>query len=101
VTARLRAVSLGLAAGPPLASASGCKTTDFEEFERGFVALIRRGSCTFQAKVENAAAAGAAGVVIMNEGTDGRTGVFSGQLSQLAPIPVVGVSYELGSRSTP
>ena len=32
----------------------------------------------------------------MNEGTDGRTGVFSGQLSQLAPIPVVGVSYELG-----
>ena len=35
VTAPLRAVSLGLAAGPPLASASGCKTTDFEEFERG------------------------------------------------------------------
>jgi len=96
VTARLRAVSLGLAAGPPLASASGCKTTDFEEFERGFVALIRRGTCTFQAKVENAAAAGAAGVVIMNEGTDGRTDVFSGQLSQPAPIPVVGVSYELG-----
>jgi Zn-dependent M28 family amino/carboxypeptidase len=96
VTAPLRAVSLGLAAGPPLASASGCKTTDFEEFERGFVALIRRGTCTFQAKVENAAAAGAAGVVIMNEGTEGRTDVFSGQLSQLAPIPVVGVSYELG-----
>jgi hypothetical protein len=32
----------------------------------------------------------------MNEGTDGRTDVFSGQLSHLAPIPVVGVSYELG-----
>src|SRR6266516_6618140 len=96
VTARLRAVSLGLAEGPPPASASGCKTTDFEEFERGFVALIRRGTCTFQAKVENAAAAGAAGVVIMNEGTDGRTDVFSGQLSQPAPIPAVGVSYDLG-----
>jgi hypothetical protein len=96
VTARLRAVSLGLAAGPSLASASGRKTSDFE-FERGFVALIRRGNCTFQVKVvENAAAAGAAGVVIMNEGTDGRTDVFSGQLSQPAPIPVVGVSYELG-----
>src|SRR4029077_18872234 len=28
VTARLRAVNLGLAEGPPLASASSCKTTD-------------------------------------------------------------------------
>jgi Zn-dependent M28 family amino/carboxypeptidase len=96
VMARLRAVSLGLAGGPPLASASGCKTPDFEGFERGFLALIRRGTCTFQTKVGNALAAGAAGVVIMNEGTDGRTDAFSGQLSELAPIPVVGVSYELG-----
>jgi len=96
VTARLRAVSVGLAEQPPLASASGCKTTDFDEFERGFAALIRRGACTFQTKVENAVAAGAAGVVIMNEGTDGRRDAFSGQLSELAPIPVVGVSYELG-----
>jgi aminopeptidase Y len=96
VTARLRAVSVGLAEEPPLASASGCKTTDFDKFERGFVALIRRGTCTFQTKVENAVAAGTAGVVIMNEGTDGRRDAFSGQLSELAPIPVVGVSYELG-----
>ena len=96
VTARLLAVNLGLAEGQPIASASGCKTTDFDEFERGFVALIRRGTCTFQTKVENARAAGAAGVVIMNEGTEGRTDAFSGQLRDLAPIPVVGVSYELG-----
>src|SRR6266567_3390676 len=61
VTARLRAVSVGFAEGPPLASASGCKTTDFDEFEHGSVALIRRGTCTFQTKVENAWAAGAAG----------------------------------------
>jgi Zn-dependent M28 family amino/carboxypeptidase len=96
VTARLHAVNLGLAEGPPLASASGCKTADFDEFERGFVALIRRGTCTFQTKVDNAWAAGAAGVVIMNEGTDGRTDAFSGQLRDFASIPVVGVSYELG-----
>jgi len=97
VTAQLHLVSLGLAgAGSPPASASGCKTTDFEDFERGRVALIRRGTCTFQTKVENAVAAGAAGVVLMNEGTEGRTDAFSGQLSQLAPIPVVGVSYDLG-----
>ncbi len=84
VTTRLRAVNLGLAEGPPLASASSCKTTDFDEFERGFVALIRRGTCTFQTKVDNAWAAGAAAVVIMNEGTDGRTDAFSGQLRDLA-----------------
>jgi Zn-dependent M28 family amino/carboxypeptidase len=97
VTAQLHPVNLGLAGEePPLASDSGCKTTDFEDFERGRVALIRRGTCTFQTKVENAAAAGAVGVVIMNEGTDGRTDAFSGQLSQLAPIPVVGVSYDRG-----
>src|SRR5262245_1031072 len=96
VTARLLAVNLGLAEGQPIPSASGCKTTDFDEFERGFVALIRRGTCTFQTKVENASAAGAAGVAIMNEGTEGRTDAFSGQLGDLASILVVGVSYELG-----
>ena len=97
LTARLHSVSLGIAGdGPPPASASGCKASDFEEFERDRVALIRRGTCTFQIKVENAVAAGAAGVVIMNEGTDGRTDAFSGQLNQLAPIPVVGVPYQVG-----
>ena len=56
VTAQLHPVNLGLAGEePPLASDSGCKTTDFEDFERGRVALIRRGTCTFQTKVENAA----------------------------------------------
>src|SRR5215472_15584204 len=55
VTAQLHLVSLGLAGeGSPPASASGCKTTDFEDFERGRVALVRRGTCTFQTKVENA-----------------------------------------------
>jgi Zn-dependent M28 family amino/carboxypeptidase len=96
VTARLRAVRLGLDAGPPLTSSSGCEITDFEGFERGSLALIRRGTCPFQTKVANAVAAGAVGVVIMNEGPDGRTDAFSGQLSQLATVPVVGVSYELG-----
>jgi Zn-dependent M28 family amino/carboxypeptidase len=60
------------------------------------VALIRRGTCPFQTKVENAATAGAVGVVIMNEGTDGRTDAFSGRLSQPVAIPVVGISYEHG-----
>jgi Zn-dependent M28 family amino/carboxypeptidase len=96
LTGRLRAVNLQLGAGPPAASTSGCEAADFDGFERGAVALIRRGTCPFQTKVEHAAAAGAAGVVIMNEGTNGRTDVFSGLLSKPAAIPVVGISYERG-----
>jgi Zn-dependent M28 family amino/carboxypeptidase len=96
VTARLRAVNLGLGEGPPAASTSGCEAADFKDFERGAVALIRRGTCPFQAKVDDAVAAGATGVVIMNEGTQGRTNAFSGLLSRPAAIPVVGVSYERG-----
>src|SRR5712671_4170227 len=96
VTARLRSVNLRLVAEPPVASTSGCETVDFQDFERGSVALIRRGTCPFQTKVENAVAAGAIGVVIMNEGTDGRSDAFSGRLSQPVAIPVVGISYEHG-----
>jgi Zn-dependent M28 family amino/carboxypeptidase len=96
ITARLQAVNLGLGAGPPGASTSGCDAADFRDFAPGAVALVRRGTCTFQVKVEHAVAAGAAGVVIMNEGTDGRTDAFSGQLGHAAAVPVVGVSYESG-----
>jgi Zn-dependent M28 family amino/carboxypeptidase len=75
---------------------SGCEAKDFDGFERGSVALVRRGTCQFQVKVDNATTAGAAGVIIMNEGTDGRTDAFSGVLSKGAAVPVVGVSYEFG-----
>jgi Zn-dependent M28 family amino/carboxypeptidase len=96
VVARLHAVNLGLGTGAPGASTSGCEAADFRDFARGAVALVRRGTCTFQVKVEHAVAAGAAGVVIMNEGTDGRTDTFSGQLGHAAAVPVVGISYESG-----
>jgi len=96
VMAPLRAVNLQLGATPPPASTSGCQAEDFRDFERGAVALVRRGTCQFQVKVEHAAAAGAVGVIIMNEGTDGRTDAFSGRLSKPVAIPVVGVSYAFG-----
>jgi Zn-dependent M28 family amino/carboxypeptidase len=96
VTGPLRSVNLRLGAEPPVASASGCESVDFQDFERGSVALIRRGTCPFQTKVENAMAAGAIGVVIMNEGTEGRMDAFSGTLREPAAIPVLGISYELG-----
>ena len=95
VSAPLRAVNLQLDA-PRTASNSGCSAADFAGFERGSVALIRRGTCQFQVKVDNAVSAGAAGVVIMNEGTDGRLDGFSGSLTKPASIPVVGVPFEFG-----
>jgi len=97
VTAKLRAANLKLGAEPPGASASGCEADDFKDFERGAVALIQRGTCQFLTKVENAVAAGAAGVIIMNEGTDGRKDAFSGQLTKLVPVPVAGIPYALGT----
>ena len=96
VTAPLRAVKLGLGDGAPGASTSGCEAADFDGFARGAVALVRRGTCTFQVKVGRAVAAGAVGVVVMNEGTDGRRDAFSGQMTRRAAIPVVGVPYERG-----
>jgi Zn-dependent M28 family amino/carboxypeptidase len=96
VTAPLRVVNLKLGAEPPAASTSGCEAGDFKDFEPGTVALIRRGTCQFVTKVENAVAAGAVGVIIMNEGTEGRKDAFSGQLTKPVPVPVVGIPYALG-----
>ena len=96
VTARLRPVNVELGAESPAASASGCEKGDFKDFERGAVALVRRGTCQFQTKAENAVAVGAVGVIIMNEGTDGRKDAFSGQLTKPVPVPVIGIPYTLG-----
>src|SRR5215471_11508267 len=41
VTGPLRSVNLRLDAESPMASASGCETVDFQDFEPGSVALIR------------------------------------------------------------
>ena len=83
---------------PPLQSnstTSGCEVDDFENFPAGGIALIQRGTCYFQDKVDNAVDAGAVAVVIFNEGQPGRTGVVEGTLDGNAnnEIPVVGLSY--------
>lgn len=83
------------------ASTSGCEAEDFATFPAGNVALIQRGSCDFAVKAGNAAAAGAAAVVIFNQGNDvpgdDRFGVVQGTLG--APgtlIPVVGTTFAIG-----
>jgi Zn-dependent M28 family amino/carboxypeptidase len=93
VTAPVQSVDLGLENEPLQASTSGCEREDFAGFTPGNVALVRRGTCPFQAK-----AAGAAGLIIMNQGTGDQTGMFGGRLETQATIPILGVTTEVGRR---
>jgi len=83
--------------GSPNTSTSGCDASDFGGFTSGNIALIQRGSCTFELKTFNAQNAGASAVIIFNEGQSGRTDAFSGALlTPSASIPVIATSYAIG-----
>ena len=99
-TAPLTAVDLNLAGDH--ASTSGCEAGDFTGFTPGNIALIQRGTCSFRIKADNAAAAGASGAIIFNQGNvvpgDDRLGLFGGTLDlPQAAIPVVSTSYATGA----
>ena len=81
----------------PNSSTSGCEPEDFPAAVDGNIALIQRGFCTFEVKAANAQAAGAVGVLIFNEGQEGRTDVLAGTLGRPFTIPVVGLSFEVGA----
>ncbi len=103
-TAPVTAVDLDLGpAGDGIGntSTSGCESDDFIEFPAGNIALIQRGSCSFQAKAENAADAGAVGAIIFNQGNednDDRRGLIGGTLSAAysGGIPVLEATYARG-----
>ena len=59
---------------------------------RGKVALIERGTLTFQAKVRRVQEAGAVAAVVYND----RPGAFAGRLSTESEIPAIGISRESG-----
>jgi len=97
VTAPVVPVDLALGAGNT--STSGCEPEDFAGFPAGAIALLQRGACNFQLKAENAAAAGASGVVIFNQGdTEERKGLLNATLGDAyaGGIPVLFVTYDLG-----
>ncbi|MBE7556977.1 MAG: M20/M25/M40 family metallo-hydrolase [Anaerolineales bacterium] len=97
VTALIQAVDVTIPPAATPSSTSGCEASDFTGFTAGRIALIQRGTCNFSVKVENAAAAGAAGVIIFNEGQAGRTEGFNGTLGgPVANIPSVGASFAIG-----
>lgn len=99
VTAPVVPVDLALGVGN--ASTSGCEMDDFAGFPAGAIALIQRGSCTFGQKATNAAAAGAAGAIIFNQGdtdTEDRTGLLVATLGEdyEGGIPVMFSTYANG-----
>ena len=78
-------------------SSSGCTSTDFTGFVPGRIALIQRGTCAFDQKIALAVAAGAAGVIVFNEGSTGRTAASSCGGLVNRGIPVVCLaSYAVG-----
>ena len=72
--------------------ASGCSRSDFSGFRRGGVALLRRGVCFGFQKAQNAAAAGAAAVLVADDGPP-----IASTLVRPMGIPVFGISAALAS----
>jgi Zn-dependent M28 family amino/carboxypeptidase len=96
-TATVTPVDMVIPPTPAPSSTSGCEAADFAGFPAGDIALLQRGTCTFQQKAENAQAASASGVIIINEGQPGRQDLLFGTLGEpTLTIPVVGMTFALG-----
>ncbi|MET0315101.1 MAG: M20/M25/M40 family metallo-hydrolase [Hansschlegelia sp.] len=91
-----RGIQIPPAATP--ASTSGCEPKDFPKGVSGRIALIQRGGCDFIVKARNAAAAGAVGAVIFNEGQDDRQDAVLASFGEEVGIPVVAASYAVGKK---
>jgi Zn-dependent M28 family amino/carboxypeptidase len=72
---------------------SGCSADDFAGFPEGAVAVVRRGTCPFSEKTQNAADAGAGAIVIFNN----EAGPINGTVGTESAIPVVGATQEAGA----
>ena len=99
VTAPVQAIDLVVPPAPaPNTSTSGCEDEDFAGFVPGNIALIQRGTCPYFDKVTNAQEAGAAAMIVFNEGQPGRTGVPENLPLGLEGIhiPAVGTSFAVG-----
>ena len=99
VTAPLEAVDLVLPPGAEASTSnSGCEAEDFAGFTAGNIALVQRGTCDFSVKAANAADAGASGVIIFNEGQEGRQETLNPTLGDQFSddLPVIGTSFAIG-----
>ncbi|MGC9665540.1 M28 family metallopeptidase [Planosporangium sp. 12N6] len=92
-------VTAALTALPGLAADAtpGCEAGDFTGTYTGTIVLIQRGACTFQQKHDNAAAAGAIGVLVYNN-AESPTEALSGRLTDdtSGRIPIGGLTRAEG-----
>jgi hypothetical protein len=86
--------TLTAAIQPADGSGNGCSAGDFAGFVPGNIALLERGTCAYDAQVANAEKAGAAAVILYGSGN---AGPFQARLTRPATIPVISVSYAVGS----
>jgi Zn-dependent M28 family amino/carboxypeptidase len=77
---------------------SGCERSDFDRFRAGSVALIRRGGCFFVVKVGNAVSAGAAAVLVFNDGSPGHEGPLEATLLHPASLPALSLANDVGEK---
>lgn len=85
-------------------SSLGCAATDFAGFTIGRIALVERGSCSFQLKAENALAAGAVAIVVYNSAGGGDAGfdptltsAFGGGLLAIGLDRSIGLGFLLST----
>ena len=83
---------------PPSGNDTGCFSSDWDGVtQTDFIAVVRRGNCTFLEKATFAHEAGAIGVLIYNSGTSADfMDPFYGTLGDPAVTPVFAISYDLG-----
>lgn len=96
---------------PAGGSGDGCTPGDFVSFVTGKIVLLERGTCAYDTQVANAEHAGAAAVILYNRDAQAMLGegtiaggrgpndgsAFPARLTRQATIPVVVVSYAVGS----
>ena len=83
----------------PARRTAGASPRTSPAFTAGNIALVQRGTCDFSVKAHNAYVAGAVGVIIFNEGQEGRTETLAATLGDAFsdPLPVIGTSFEIGN----
>jgi Zn-dependent M28 family amino/carboxypeptidase len=75
---------------------SGCESSDFDGFPRGAIALVRRGGCFFSIKVGNASDAGAAAVLVFNDGSPGHETPMEATLVRPVELPALSLANDIG-----
>jgi Zn-dependent M28 family amino/carboxypeptidase len=78
-------------------SVSGCDPADFDGMpDMGAIALVQRGTCPFTQKYQNALDAGAAAVLIFNDGFEGREAPLATTAPTDNTIPAAMISNDIG-----